>query len=341
MRTHNCGAGGSSGGGGGGGAGGWQLNAAHQLGSAMGSAIADFLFGKPKPSGPSPEEIRAEQLRQARIAEAQRLEAERIETERQRRLSFARAARWRSRIEQAEAEMSQTLEGAFDVVRKGPSTDFFGSGNSDVSLGDDSGDTSVVYFGDRPEEPEPSLSPRFFLEQKRRAEATENFRLRQTPYAVAPRLAGDSREAPLVDRVVEGARDFAHDVADGAKERILESLDIPGLQGAKELWNKETSFIRDWERAMDPHAIVTAARTGGTIADDEFRLDAQRKFLNDRTYGYVSSQTLLTGDPRAAAVEGSRNYASKKWDDFVDVPGRLREGARDHVLRIFGLGDGD
>ena len=101
--------------------------------------MADFLFSSPKPapSGPSPEQIRQAQLEQQRIAEAQRAEQLRIEAENQRRANIQRAAHWRARMDRVEEEMTEQLGGAFDVIRKGPSTNAFGTGNADVSIGDD------------------------------------------------------------------------------------------------------------------------------------------------------------------------------------------------------------
>jgi len=121
---------------GGNGTGDWRLNAAGNLGTLAGNAFVDALFGKPKPSGPSPEQLRAEQLRQQQIAEAQRAEQLRIEAENQRRANFQRAAQLRATLDRAGEEMEEQLGGALDVVRRPRSTNVFGTGNSDVSIQD-------------------------------------------------------------------------------------------------------------------------------------------------------------------------------------------------------------
>ena len=311
------------------------------MGQAAGKALADWLFSKPKPSGPSPEQIREEQLRQQRIAEAQRAEQQRIEAENQRRANLRRAAQWRDRLDQAEAEMTEELGGVFDLAKKGPSTNSFGSGNGDVSIGNDSEDTSVVDLQDRSDLQEPSISSTFFLEQQARAQATENFRLEQTPSAVAPQLAADSRYQPIADRAVEWGKDFARDVADEAKDRILRSLETPEMKGAREVWDKENHIITDWQRSMDPERIGDAARNGGTIDDDEFRLRTARMLANDSTRGTVSDRNVLAGDLRAAAADGSRQYVMEKVTDAVDVRRRLQDEAKERFLRAAGLGEGD
>jgi hypothetical protein len=304
----------------------------------------DFFLGKPKssePSSPSPEQIREEQLRQQRIAEAQRAEQLRIEAENQRRANFKRAADWRARIDRAEEEMTEQLGGAFDVVRKGPSTNSFGTGNGDVSIDGDSGDASVVDFRDRPEDREPSVTPAFFLEEKLRAEETESYRLQQTPYGVTPPLAGDSRDLPFADRVIEAGKDFARDVAEEAKDRVLKSLETPELKAAREVWDKENSIITDWQKTMDPARIADAARNGGSIGDDELRLRTYRMLANDPTRGTVTDQDVLAGDLRSAAVNGSQRYVMQNVDDFLDVRRRLQDEAKNRFLRVAGLGDGN
>jgi hypothetical protein len=119
------------------------------VGVGIGLAILDNLLSSPTPSGPTPAQIQAQlqaqQQAAARAAEAQRLAQ--IQT----------AAQWRAFWDASDQNMTDQLQGVFDI---GPQTDFFGLGGPDPNgvaqiLQDDSslafGDPNVVDLSDIPD----------------------------------------------------------------------------------------------------------------------------------------------------------------------------------------------
>jgi hypothetical protein len=338
MATHVCGGNASPAGGGGGGGGSLQGQAAYQFGQAAGRALADFLFSTPKKTGPSPEEVEAEQQRQARIAEAQRMEQQRIAAaeqqriaaEQQRLANIQRAAQWRARMDQLDAEMNQELGGAFDVVRPKGSTAFFGEG------GDPLDDTSVVDLRGLSPDPEPRMSGTLLLEGQLRTQSLDAWQAQNTWGGQLPPLASDSRYVP--PDTVEQAKNFAGGVADDVSARVISTVDVTGTQHLK---GALTDWInKDVSGELDPTRVAWMVHnndTGFATSTEVLGGSLERRIAGEPTLKYLPTRELFTGDS-SALPNALERYATDKWNNWTDVPGQLKGLANDRAVRLF-VGD--
>lgn len=291
-----------------------------------------------KPAGPTPEELARRRFAesQARFREANAKEdSGRLFRD---LLGFSR--RLRTELEARDVERSETLGGSFDVVRA-PSSNFFGSGNNDVFLDDDSVggvDTSVVDLGGISPDPDASSAP-LLLEDQRRVQDLDAWQAKNTWGGQIPALAGDSRYVPLADQIGQGVKDFSKDVVDEGAKRILKTFDLTGTQHLK---GALTDFInKDWQGEMDPTRLASAVSNNDTrfLSSTEVLVGSlERRIAGDPSVNYLSTRDVYTGDTSAIpnAISG---YVADKWHDFIDVPGRLRNEGINQVLQRIGLGD--
>lgn len=291
----------------------------------------DFLFSTPKNTGPSPEDVRAEQLRQARIAEAQRLEQARIAAEQariaaeqQRIANLQRAAQWRARMDQMDAEMSQELGGAFDVVRPRGSTSFFGEG------GDPPDDTSVVDL--RGLSPEPKMSATLLLEGQLRSQTLDAWQAQNTWGGQLPSLAADSRYVP--PDYVKEAKSFAGDVMDDVSARLVGTVDATGTQHLK---GALTDWVnKDVTGELDPARVAWAVHNNDTsfaTSSEVLAGSLERRIAGEPSLKDLPTRELFTGDSSALSNAAGR-YAADKWNTWTDVPGLLRGQAKDQFVRV-------
>ncbi|HVE12025.1 MAG TPA: hypothetical protein VNI01_01405, partial [Elusimicrobiota bacterium] len=186
-------------------------------------AVAEDIFLKmlfsPSSSGPTPEQAAVQRLRQSE--RINRIENARADNQFLREQLLGAAERQRRESEQRDAERSERLAGAFDVVPR-RSTPFFGSpaGASDeeiaAALAVDPDPLGGLFDGQAgglssfesalrddgvPLDGFPSqVDPNFFEQQRIRAASTAAFHQAHLPPDRLPPLAADGRNAPLLER---------------------------------------------------------------------------------------------------------------------------------------------
>lgn len=289
------------------------------------------------PSGPSPQDVARQRLRESeRVNRAlnARASAEDLQKE-----LLGNAARLRKEYEHRDAERSERLGGAFDVIRP---TRFFGDppGASEEeiaavldvdkdSFGLFDGRGTVLDFEAALRDPlsigegvplhgiPEQVDPLFLDQQRIRAQETEAFNRARLPSGQLPPLAGDTRYVSPVDRVKDAAVAMARQRLEDLKQQMLKEISISGFQNARELYEKQKAFIEDVFKTLDPEKLAQAALNGEVpkeflYASEHLGMRHLRRFGKGPSETQLSTEEAVSVATREARFRDVLHDVSKR-----------------------------